>query len=59
MDRGAWRATVHRVAKIQTQLKLPSMQAHIHYMQDSVGLQSEFGGILLLETYNQVYKINA
>ena len=28
MDRGAWKATVHRVAKSQTQLKQLSM--HIH-----------------------------
>ena len=30
MDRGAWRATVHRVTKSQTQLKQLSMHAHIH-----------------------------
>ena len=29
MDRGAWRATVHRVAKSQTRLKGLSMHAHI------------------------------
>ena len=28
MDRGAWWATVHRVTKSQTQLKLLSMQVH-------------------------------
>ena len=28
MDRGAWRATVHRVAKSQTQLKRLSIHAH-------------------------------
>ena len=28
MDRGAWQAVVHRVAKSQTQLKQPSMHAH-------------------------------
>ena len=28
MDRGAWQATVHRVAKNQTQLKRLSTQAH-------------------------------
>ena len=27
MDRGAWGATVHRVAKSRTQLKQPSIQA--------------------------------
>ena len=32
----AWQATVHGVAKIQTQLKLLSMHAHVYYMQDSV-----------------------
>ena len=47
MARGAWRATVHRVAKIQTRLKLLSMHACVYYMQDSVGLQNEFRGILL------------
>ena len=30
MDRGAWRATVHRVTKSQTQLKQLSMHEHIH-----------------------------
>ena len=29
IDRGAWRAIVHRVAKSQTQLKRLSMHAHI------------------------------
>ena len=29
MDRGAWRATVHRVAKSRTRLKRLSMQAHM------------------------------
>ena len=29
MDRGAWRATVHRVAKCWTQLK--GLSTHIHY----------------------------
>ena len=28
MDRGAWQATVHEVAKSQTQLKQPSTPAH-------------------------------
>ena len=31
MDRGAWRAMVHRVAKSRTQLKQLSMHAHILY----------------------------
>ena len=30
MDRGAWWATVHRVAKRQTQLKPLSMCTHVH-----------------------------
>ena len=30
MDRGAWRATVHRVAKSRTQLKQPSTRAQLH-----------------------------
>ena len=29
MDRGAWRATDHRVAKSQTQLKRPSTHTHV------------------------------
>ena len=29
MDRGAWRATVHRVEKIWTRLKQLSMHAHM------------------------------
>ena len=29
MDRGAWRATVHRVAKSQTRLKQLSVHAHM------------------------------
>ena len=31
MDRGAWRATIHRVTKSQIRLKLLSTQAHIPY----------------------------
>ena len=31
MDRGAWRATVHRVAKSQTQLKLLNLLMHSHF----------------------------
>ena len=31
MDRGAWRATVHRVAKSQTQLKLLNLRMHNHF----------------------------
>ena len=31
IDRGAWWATVHRIAKNQTQLKQLSMHAHHHY----------------------------
>ena len=34
MDRGAWRATVHRVAKSQTQLKQLSMHARTHIDTD-------------------------
>ena len=30
MDRGAWQATVHRVAKSQTRLKQVSMYIHPH-----------------------------
>ena len=30
MDRGAWWATLHRVAESQTQLKQVSMHAHMH-----------------------------
>ena len=30
MDRGVWRATVHRFAKSQTRLKCLSMHAHLH-----------------------------
>ena len=33
MDRGAWRATVHRVAKSQTRLKQLSKQAHYKFHQ--------------------------
>ena len=29
MDRGPWRATVHRVAESQTQLKQLSVHAHV------------------------------
>ena len=31
MDRGAWRATVHRVTKSQTQLKRLSMHVYLYY----------------------------
>ena len=34
MDRGTWRATVHRVAKSQTQLKQLSMHACTHINTD-------------------------
>ena len=34
MDRGTWRATVHRVAKSQTQLKQLSMHARTHINTD-------------------------
>ena len=38
LDRGAWRATVHRVAKSQTQLKQLSSHACSHSrMQDTSG----------------------
>ena len=33
MDRGAWRATVHRVAKSRTRLKRLSMHAHETYIR--------------------------
>ena len=33
MDRGAWQATVRRVAKSQTQLKPLSIQAHTHIIE--------------------------
>ena len=32
MDRGAWRATVRRVTKSQTQLKRLSTQAHTAFL---------------------------
>ena len=35
MDRGAWRATVHRVTKSQTQLKRLSMHAVFYKLNDS------------------------
>ena len=40
MDRRAWRATVHRVAKSQTQLKQPSMHTYF-------GIHLIFSGILV------------
>ena len=33
IDRGAWRATVHRVAKNCTQLKGPSVCSYMHQQQ--------------------------
>ena len=35
MDRGAWRATVHGVSKIGTQVKQPSTK-HIAHMQQGI-----------------------
>ena len=36
MDRGAWRATVHSIAKSQTQLKLLSTHALSHFQLGTV-----------------------
>ena len=36
MDRGAWQATVHRVAKSQTPLKQHSMQAYIYMVIENI-----------------------
>ena len=42
MDRGTWRATVHRVAKSRTQLKQLSMNAHSgEDSRDSLGQQGD------------------
>ena len=30
VDRGAWWATIHRVAKSRTRVKRPSMRVHLH-----------------------------
>ena len=38
MDRGAWRATVHRVTKSQTQLKWLHMHIHIFLLLTTPGL---------------------
>ena len=35
VDRGAWRATVHRVAKSQTRLKRLSTHAHVHFFMST------------------------
>ena len=40
MDRRAWRATVHRVAKRQTRLKQLSMQTRTHAEEESYGLKT-------------------
>ena len=42
MDRGAWQATVHRIAKSWTQLKQLSMNAHYgENSRDSLGQQGD------------------
>ena len=41
MDRRAWRATVHRVAKRQTRLKQLSMQACTHAELESYRLKTK------------------
>ena len=40
MDRGAWQATVHGVAKNRTQLKQPSTHTCTHMLHCSVVKQS-------------------
>ena len=55
MDRGAWRAMVHRVAKSQTQLKWLSMHTHAHLGPlNSESLQFE-PGYLSLSFFLEIY----
>ena len=48
MDREAWQATVHGVAKSQTQLRTHSIR--MKYYQDFRGLKKKQESILLLKT---------
>ena len=48
MDRGAWQATGHRVAKSQTQLKRLSTHAHYH---------PQFGGNRISERSSDLPKV--
>ena len=36
MDRGAWQATVHRVAKSQARLSAELAQTHVHRVSDAI-----------------------
>ena len=48
-DRGAWRATVHRVAKSRTRLKQLSMHPENTESKPLIALQPEFYGLLQRE----------
>ena len=41
MDRGAWWATVHRIAKSQTQLKQLNMHIKLKLLQNQENLQQQ------------------
>ena len=41
MDRGAWWATVHRIAKSQTQLKQLNMHIKLRLLQNQENLQQQ------------------
>ena len=43
MDRGAWRATVHGIAKSWTQLKQLSLLAHTYTAGGNVNWYSHYG----------------
>ena len=45
MDRGAWQATVHRIAKCQTRLKRLSMHAYMLHI---------YNGVLLSHKRNEI-----
>ena len=55
MDRGAWWATVHRVAKSWTQLKWLSMHTGIQEnpcsLRDGSNISVPFGGLIIMELW--------
>ena len=62
MDRRAWRAAVHRVAKSQTRLKQLSMQARTHAEEESYRLKAgreKSPGVELWEAMHSPYRVSS
>ena len=54
MDRGAWRATVHRVVKSQTEMTYLAHTEDLHVLQAAQSLNSIFAQVLFLRTCSQL-----